>query len=69
MTSNGQPDQSRSARYVLKDYVNGRLLYSLAPPEIPQAEFHIFPERVKKETEEEKLPKQYQRALRVKFKQ
>lgn len=65
MTSNGQPDQSRSARYVLKDYVNGKLLYCHSPPEISQTEFHIFPDRVKKEVEEEMLPKQHQRALRV----
>lgn len=32
MTSNGQPDCSRSARHLLKDYVNGKLLYSVAPP-------------------------------------
>jgi large subunit GTPase 1 len=28
----GQPDQSRAARYVLKDYVNGKLLYVEPPP-------------------------------------
>lgn len=32
MTSHGQPDASRSARLVLKDYVNGKLVYSKAPP-------------------------------------
>ena len=33
MTSGqGQPDQSRAARYVLKDYVNGKLLYCEPPP-------------------------------------
>lgn len=67
MTSNGQPDQSRSARYVLKDYVNGKLLYCHAPPEIEQSDFQFFPERAKKEVDEEKLPKQHQRALRVSF--
>lgn len=29
----GQPDQSRAARYVLKDYVNGKLLYCSPPPD------------------------------------
>ena len=29
----GQPDQSRAARYVLKDYVNGKLLYCEPPPD------------------------------------
>lgn len=65
MTSNGQPDQSRSARYVCKDYVNGKLLYCVAPPNVPQAEYHVFPPRTRKEIEEEKLPCQQQRAMRV----
>ncbi|KAF4119688.1 large subunit GTPase 1 [Geosmithia morbida] len=30
----GQPDESRAARYVLKDYVNGKLLYVQPPPGI-----------------------------------
>ncbi|NXY49657.1 LSG1 GTPase, partial [Ceuthmochares aereus] len=34
MTAHGQPDQPRSARYVLKDYVNGKLLYCHPPPGI-----------------------------------
>lgn len=32
MTSHGVPDVSRSARYVLKDYVKGKLLFCTAPP-------------------------------------
>ncbi|CAL8253112.1 unnamed protein product [Merluccius merluccius] len=39
MTAHGQPDQSRSARYVLKDYVNGKLLYCHPPPHIQAADF------------------------------
>lgn len=39
MTTHGQPDQSRSARYVLKDYVNGKLLYCHPPPHILAADF------------------------------
>lgn len=31
-TGQGQPDQSRAARYILKDYVNGKLLYVEPPP-------------------------------------
>lgn len=65
MTANGQPDQSRSARYVLKDYVNGRLLYCHAPPGHEQEEFHQFAARVRPELVEENLPKQQQRAMRV----
>ena len=38
MTSGmGQPDQSRAARYVLKDYVNGKLLFVEPPPGIEDA--------------------------------
>ncbi|KAJ5462870.1 hypothetical protein N7475_007814 [Penicillium sp. IBT 31633x] len=33
----GQPDESRAARYVLKDYVNGKLLW-VNPPPVPENE-------------------------------
>jgi large subunit GTPase 1 len=33
----GQPDESRAARHVLKDYVNGKLLYCEPPPDYPNA--------------------------------
>ncbi|XP_019937026.2 large subunit GTPase 1 homolog [Paralichthys olivaceus] len=39
MTAHGQPDQSRSARYILKDYVNGKLLYCHPPPHINPEDF------------------------------
>ncbi|XP_041646461.1 large subunit GTPase 1 homolog [Cheilinus undulatus] len=39
MTSHGQPDQSRSARYILKDYVSGKLLYCYPPPHISSEDF------------------------------
>ncbi|XP_033883901.2 large subunit GTPase 1 homolog [Acipenser ruthenus] len=39
MTAHGQPDQPRSARYVLKDYVNGKLLYCHPPPHIKASDF------------------------------
>lgn len=39
MTSHGQPDQPRSARYILKDYVNGKLLYCHPPPNINPQDF------------------------------
>ncbi|XP_076294747.1 nucleostemin 3 [Lasioglossum baleicum] len=45
MTQNGQPDNPRSARYVLKDFVNGKLLYCVAPPTLEQDNFHTFPPR------------------------
>lgn len=31
-TGQGQPDESRAARYILKDYVNGKLLFCMPPP-------------------------------------
>ncbi|CAK7210978.1 hypothetical protein SBRCBS47491_000962 [Sporothrix bragantina] len=31
-TGQGQPDESRAARYILKDYVNGKLLFVAPPP-------------------------------------
>ncbi|KAL6232138.1 hypothetical protein BDW75DRAFT_218369 [Aspergillus navahoensis] len=31
-TGQGQPDESRAARYILKDYVNGKLLFCHPPP-------------------------------------
>ncbi|XP_072294700.1 large subunit GTPase 1 homolog [Eucyclogobius newberryi] len=39
MTSHGQPDQPRSARYILKDYVNGKLLYCHPPPNVNPEDF------------------------------
>uniref|UniRef100_K7FSE9 Large subunit GTPase 1 homolog n=1 Tax=Pelodiscus sinensis TaxID=13735 RepID=K7FSE9_PELSI len=39
MTAHGQPDQPRSARYVLKDYVSGKLLYCHPPPGIDPGAF------------------------------
>ncbi|XP_042369910.1 large subunit GTPase 1 homolog, partial [Plectropomus leopardus] len=39
MTSHGQPDESRSARYILKDYVCGKLLYCHPPPHIHADDF------------------------------
>jgi large subunit GTPase 1 len=42
-TGHGQPDESRAARYILKDYVSGKLLYCHPPPQDPEidgAEFN-----------------------------
>ncbi|XP_065842753.1 large subunit GTPase 1 homolog isoform X2 [Oscarella lobularis] len=40
MTAHGQPDCSRSARYILKDYVNGKLLYCHPPPDVDPKQFN-----------------------------
>jgi len=39
MTSQGRPDCARSARVVLKDHVNGKLLYCHAPPGVDANDF------------------------------
>ncbi|KAH9948163.1 P-loop containing nucleoside triphosphate hydrolase protein [Amylocystis lapponica] len=36
----GNPDEARSARYILKDYVNAKLLYCHPPPGISEDEFN-----------------------------
>lgn len=43
MTANGQPDGSRAARIILKHYVNGRILFCVAPPDVDQKKFHPYP--------------------------
>ncbi|KAG2211834.1 uncharacterized protein EV154DRAFT_521060 [Mucor mucedo] len=39
-SSQGNPDESRAARYILKDYVNGKLLFCHPPPGIDADEFN-----------------------------
>ncbi|XP_059489628.1 large subunit GTPase 1 homolog [Neocloeon triangulifer] len=56
MTQRGLPDVSRSARCVLKDYVNGKLLYCYAPPNCSQADFHKFPERISNKPDNPNIP-------------
>nr|XP_015912339.1 large subunit GTPase 1 homolog [Parasteatoda tepidariorum] len=48
MTSRGLPDNARSARYILKDFINGKLLYCFAPPGIKQEDYHKFEMKAKK---------------------
>ncbi|KAI9727766.1 MAG: hypothetical protein M1834_008005 [Cirrosporium novae-zelandiae] len=38
----GQPDASRAARYILKDYVNGKLLFCHSPPSDPAMDEREF---------------------------
>uniref|UniRef100_T1J4B8 Large subunit GTPase 1 homolog n=1 Tax=Strigamia maritima TaxID=126957 RepID=T1J4B8_STRMM len=42
-TQRGLPDEARSSRYILKDYINGKLLYCHGPPDVNQDDYHIFP--------------------------
>lgn len=39
-SSQGNPDESRAARYILKDYVNGKLLFCHPPPGVDAQEFN-----------------------------
>ena len=41
-TGQGQPDESRAARYVLKDYVSGKLLFCHPPPSDPPIDPNEF---------------------------
>lgn len=41
-TGHGQPDESRAARYILKDYVSGKLLYCHPPPREPEIDGKDF---------------------------
>jgi large subunit GTPase 1 len=36
----GNPDEARAARYILKDYVNGKLLFCHPPPGVAEANFN-----------------------------
>jgi len=36
----GNPDEARAARYILKDYVNGKLLFCHPPPGASELEFN-----------------------------
>ncbi|EPQ60470.1 kinase-like protein [Gloeophyllum trabeum ATCC 11539] len=36
----GNPDEARAARYILKDYVNAKLLYCHPPPGVPEDDFN-----------------------------
>ena len=38
----GQPDESRAARYILKDYVSGKLLHCHPPPHDPEIDGKDF---------------------------
>ncbi|KAF9020316.1 P-loop containing nucleoside triphosphate hydrolase protein [Hymenopellis radicata] len=42
----GNPDEARSARVILKDYVNGKLLFCQSPPDIPESEFNEETHRI-----------------------
>ena len=65
MTANGQPDQSRAARKMLKDFVVGKLLFCRAPPTVKQSEFHKYLERTRDEISLATLPPRQQREMKI----
>jgi ribosome biogenesis GTPase A len=49
MNHKGTPDVQRGARYILKDYVNGKLLYCYPPPDHDSTSFQDHRYEVSKE--------------------
>lgn len=59
MTAHGQPDQPRSARYILKDYVRGKLLYCHPPPGKDPVTFqHQYQQLLENKTKDEEVGQQ-----------
>jgi len=54
MTHKGIPDGSRAARLILKDYVNGKLLYCYPPPGYDSEEFQQYSTRFELDTDNDK---------------
>ena len=48
MTARGLPDNPRSSRHILKDFVNGKLLYCVPPPSVDSASFQDYEAHLKK---------------------
>ncbi|KAG0006148.1 hypothetical protein BGZ65_009176 [Modicella reniformis] len=54
----GNPDESRAARYVLKDYVNGKLLFCTPPPGSDPIEFNAEHNQLDRFKKRKQLPTQ-----------
>ncbi|KAL9000016.1 MAG: hypothetical protein Q9169_001261 [Polycauliona sp. 2 TL-2023] len=61
-TGQGQPDESRAARYILKDYVSGKLLFCQPPPNDPPIDGREFNREL---YDLDHLPRKRQAALAV----
>ncbi|KAI9805209.1 MAG: hypothetical protein M1825_001045 [Sarcosagium campestre] len=61
-TGKGQPDESRAARHILKDYINGKLLFCHPPPEDPPINPHEYNREL---YNEERLPQKRRHGLIV----
>lgn len=58
MTARGMPDNPRSARVVLKDFVRGKLRYCEAPPGHDQDKFNIWLEEARERPDGQRLPQE-----------
>lgn len=59
--SQGHPDEARAARYLLKDYVNGKILYCVPPPTVSDGKLFnrdIFKALIKRYTKRYQLLQQ-----------
>ena len=61
MNHKGMPDVQRGARYILKDYVNGKLLYCYPPPGIEGDTFQDH------EYEQSKEVKYFEKTRKIKL--
>lgn len=67
MNHKGMPDVQRGARYILKDYMNGKLLYCYAPPGVDGESFQEHRYEASKEVKYiEKVAKHQLKLLKVK---
>jgi hypothetical protein len=58
MNHKGIPDEQRSARCIIKDYLNGKLIYCYSPPGFDEKSFQQFKiNTVKEEKYMERLKK------------
>lgn len=58
MSARGRADTSRAARTVLKDFMNGRLLHCIAPPNVHQDTFHRLQQDAKTKKRVQLTPQQ-----------
>jgi large subunit GTPase 1 len=64
----GNPDTSRASRFILKDYVNGKILYCHPPPDITADEFNKEVRDLERLRAQDKLRTKRAPTTRVPFK-
>ncbi|XP_022235201.1 large subunit GTPase 1 homolog [Limulus polyphemus] len=58
MGPRGLPDTARAARFILKDFVSGKLLYCNPPPGVERSDYQKFPPPQPRNTSREITPHQ-----------